>query len=97
MTAYQVDAAEVAAASAAASATAANIRSSVAAMMAQLQALQATWAGGASASFQNVIAGWQATQIQVEDSLESVSVALSQASSTYTDAEAAASSLFAGS
>lgn len=96
MPTYQVNASEVAAGAAAASVTASQIRSSVAAMMAQLQALQGTWAGAASASFQNVIANWQATQIQVEDSLESVSAALSQASATYSDAESAASSLFAG-
>lgn len=95
MTVYQVDAGEVAAASAAAASTASAIRSSVATMMAQLHALQATWAGAASSSFQNVITTWQATQLQVEDSLEAVSTALAQASSTYTEAESAASALFA--
>lgn len=94
MTVYQVDAGEVAAAAGMASTTASSIRSSVAAMMAQLQALQGSWAGAASSSFQNVIAQWQATQIQVEESLNSVSTALAQASATYTEAETAASSLF---
>lgn len=97
MTAYQVDAAEVALGAATASHTALNIRSSVASMMAQLNALQGTWAGTASASFQSVIAQWQATQVQVEASLEAVSTALSQASNAYSEAELSAAALFTGS
>lgn len=96
MTAYQVDAAEVALGAATASQTALNIRSSVASMMAQLNALQGTWAGAASVSFQSVIAQWQATQVQVESSLEAVSAALSQASNAYSEAEASAAALFSG-
>ncbi len=96
MTVYNVDAAQIAAASASANQTADNIRAAVASMMAQLTGLEATWGGAASASFQSVIAQWQATQVQVEAALESVGVALAQASSTYSDAESAATALFAG-
>ncbi len=96
MTIYNVDANEIAAAAHAAGQTAELIRTSVATMMAQLLGLQASWGGAAAASFQEVIAGWQATQAQVEASLESVGGALGAASSTYTEAEAAATALFAG-
>ncbi len=91
---YQVDSEQVALAAANAANTANEVRSSVALMMAQLQALQGSWVGAAAASFQEVIAGWHATQIQVESSLDSVSAALSQASATYSDAEGAATALF---
>ena len=96
MAMYQVDSQEVALAAANATRTAAEIRASVMSMMAQLQALQASWIGGASASFQEVIASWHATQVQVEASLDSVSTALNQASATYSEAEGAATALFAG-
>lgn len=96
MTAFNVDAAQVAAASVSAAQTADAIRSSVAAMMAQLTGLEASWGGAASANFQGVIAQWQATQVQVEAALESVGMALGHASSTYTEAETSAASLFAG-
>ena len=96
MTIYNVDAVEISAASAAANQTADNIRASVATMMTQLLGLEASWGGAASSSFQGVIAQWQATQVQVESSLEAVGAALSQASATYTEAESAAASLFAG-
>lgn len=96
MAMYQVDSQEVALAAANAARTAEEIRTSVMSMMGQLQALQASWVGGASASFQEVLARWHATQVQVEASLDSVSTALTQASATYSDAEGAAAALFAG-
>ncbi len=96
MTIYNVDAGEVAAGAASALQTADAIRSAVSVMMAQLTGLEASWGGAASMSFQSVIAQWQATQVQVEASLESVSAALNQASVTYADAESAATALFAG-
>ncbi len=96
MTAFQVDASEVALGAASAAQTASEISASVALMMTQLQALQGTWMGAASASFQGVIAQWQATQANVEASLQSVSQALQAASATYSDAESQATALFAG-
>ena len=96
MTIYNVDADQISAASVAANQTADTIRASVATMMTQLLGLEASWGGAAATSFQGVIAQWQATQAQVETSLEAVGVALGQASSTYSEAETATSSLFAG-
>lgn len=94
MTVFHVDAEQVAAAAIAANQTADAIRSSVAAMLAELTGLEASWGGTAATSFQEVINQWQATQVQVEAALESVGTALRQASSTYGEAEAAATSLF---
>ncbi len=96
MTMYQVDAQEISLAGANAGQTAIAIRESVNSMMAQLQTLQSSWIGGASASFQSVIADWHATQVQVETSLDNVATALGQASTTYLEAEDNAAALFAG-
>ncbi len=95
MTMFQVDTGEVQAGAAAATQTGQEISASVALMMTQLQALQGSWVGAASASFQSVIAQWQATQAQVETSLQSVSQALQAASVTYSDAESQAHAMFA--
>ena len=55
MTAYAVDAEQIAAASAQACTTASTIRTEVDTMMAQLLALQDTWTGGAQVNFQATI------------------------------------------
>lgn len=96
MTIYQVDSEQLALASGNVAQTAETIRVSVAAMMAQLQALDGSWVGTASSSFQGLIARWHATQIQVEDSLAAVSEALAHASSSYAEAEGASAAMFAG-
>lgn len=96
MSAYQVDSEQIALAATNAAQTGEAIRSSVASMVAQLQALESTWVGAASASFQELLARWHATQLQVEDSLSAVSTALGQASSTYAEAEGAAAAMFRG-
>lgn len=96
MSAFQVDSEEIALAAAGAASTADEIRIAVSSMMTQLQALQGSWVGGASASFQEILLRWHGTQIQVEESLDAVANALSHASATYVDAEGAAASLFAG-
>ncbi len=95
MSVYQVDSQQLVAAGANAAHTAQNIRTQVAAMMAQLNALETSWVGGASASFQALVARWHATQLQVEDSLNAVSNALSHAAGTYTEAESGVAAMFA--
>ena len=94
MTIYNVDADQVALAASTADQSATAIRTEVAGMMSFLQGLEASWGGTASASFQAVIASWQATQVQVEESLTAISGQLSHAATTYTEAETTASSLF---
>lgn len=96
MAVYHVDSEQVAAAAATADQSAATIRAEVTNMMVFLQGLADSWGGAASMQFQGVIQQWQATQIQVEDSLSLISGQLGQAAATYTEAEAAAASFFAG-
>ncbi len=96
MSVYQVDSEQLTSASANVAVSAEAIRSSVAAMMAQLHALEGSWVGGASASFQALITRWHATQQQVEESLDALSSALASASATYVEAESGVASMFAG-
>ena len=93
MTAYAVDAEQIAAASAQACTTASTIRTEVDTMMAQLLALQDTWTGGAQVNFQATITQWQGIQAQTHDAISSQ---MQVAASTYTDAETHSASLFAG-
>ena len=96
MTAYAVDAEQVSAASAQACATASTIRTEVDTLMSQLRALQDSWTGGAQANFQATITQWQGIQAQTHDALDSISTQLQAAATTYADAEAHSSALFAG-
>lgn len=94
MTRYHVDAAEVAAASSLASTSAETIRGEVAAMMGHLTALEGTWQGGAAAAFAGVLDQWRGAQVQVEQALDALTVALSQAAEQYQTAEDTAARLF---
>ncbi len=94
MTRYHVDAAEVASASALASGSASTIRSEVAAMMGHLTALEGSWQGGAAAAFTGVLEQWRGAQVQVEEALDALTHALSQAAEQYQTAEDTAARLF---
>lgn len=96
MAVFHVDSEQVAAAAATADQSAATIRTEVASMMAFLQGLADSWGGAAALQFQGVIQQWQATQVQVENSLSMISGQLGQAAATYSEAEASAASFFAG-
>ena len=96
MTAYAVDAEQVSAASAQACATASTIRTEVDTLMSQLLALQDSWTGGAQANFQATITQWQGIQEQTHDALDSISTQLQAEATTYADAEAHSSAMFAG-
>ncbi|MDO5034594.1 MAG: WXG100 family type VII secretion target [Actinomycetaceae bacterium] len=95
MTVFYVDPAEVARASAMVRASADALRSEVAAMMAHLDALQASWSGTASAQFAEVAANWRSTQVLVEQSLDEIGLQLATAASAYSDAESQTTALFA--
>ncbi|MFN3867074.1 MAG: WXG100 family type VII secretion target [Demequina sp.] len=95
MTRYHVDAAEVASASALAAGSAQTIRGEVAAMMGHLTALEGSWQGGAATAFAGVLDQWRSAQVQVEQALEALTVALSHAAEQYQSAEDAAARLFA--
>lgn len=94
MTRYHVDAAEVASASTLAARSSDTIRTEVAAMMAHLTALQGSWQGGAASAFAGVLDQWRGAQVQVEQALDSLTVALSQAAQEYQTAEDSAARLF---
>ncbi|WP_062136228.1 WXG100 family type VII secretion target [Demequina aestuarii] len=94
MTRYHVDAAEVAHASSRASASAETIRGEVAAMMGHLTALEGSWQGGAATAFAGVLDQWRGAQVQVEQALDALTVALSQAAEHYQSAEDTAARLF---
>ena len=96
MTAYAVDAEQIAAASAQACTTASTIRTEVDTMMAQLLALQDSWTGGAQVNFQATITQWQSIQAQTHDALDAISSQMQVAAATYADAETHSASLFAG-
>ena len=94
MAVFQVDSEQVNLAAATANQSSLSIQAEVARMMAILRGLEGTWAGAASASFQALIEQWRLTQVQVEDSLRAISTQLNAAAQTYSDAEAAAASMF---
>ena len=91
---YHVDSEQVAASAANVAATASAIRDQVAAMMANLLALQDTWGGVAAANFADCTSQWRITQAQVEASLDSISTQLATAASVYSEAEAQSMALF---
>ncbi|HZK04472.1 MAG TPA: WXG100 family type VII secretion target [Actinomycetaceae bacterium] len=92
---YSVDSAAVALAATRARATSAAIHSEVTAMMAHLLALQSSWTGSASIAFDELARRWQLVQVQVETSLDQISVALDSAAATYAETESAAARMFA--
>ncbi|WP_026459921.1 WXG100 family type VII secretion target [Schaalia suimastitidis] len=95
MAVFSVDSQRVAASAAHVSTTAERIRQEVATMMADLLDLQASWQGVAQASCASAVEQWQATQVYVEQALDTISVQLHSAAQTYSEAEAHTASLFA--
>ncbi|WP_430647716.1 WXG100 family type VII secretion target [Agromyces sp. GXS1127] len=94
MTRYQVDSEQVHAATQSMQGTIGRIQSEVAALMAQLTGLQASWSGQASAAFQAAVGDWRATQQHVEQSLAALNQALGAAALHYGDVEQANARLF---
>lgn len=95
MSRYVVDSDAIDSARAAAHATVGRIQTDVAALLGQLQALEGSWTGGASVAFQGVVTTWRGTQLQVEESLRQITIALQQAGQQYADVESANTRLFA--
>ncbi|BDZ42652.1 ESAT-6-like protein [Paraoerskovia sediminicola] len=94
MSTFEVDSARVAQAGTAVNGSVTVIRSEVAAMMRHLQDLQTVWRGSASTAFTGLMAQWQATQVQVEASLDDITAALGNAAQTYEEAETANARMF---
>lgn len=94
MSTYQVDSEQLRAATQTAQATMERIRAEVGGLMGQLTGLQSSWSGQASAAFQAAAAQWRATQLQVEQSLESLNHALGASATQYLEVEQANARLF---
>lgn len=95
MSVFHVDPAEVARCSTLVRSSAETLRAEVQAMMSHITALEASWSGVASSQFSAVATQWRATQAQVEQSLDEIGTQMAIAASTYQDAEAQTSALFA--
>lgn len=94
MSHYRVDTTEISASSAAVSQSVNSIRQAVNSMFTNLNNLQSVWHGSAAQQFGIVADQWRASQHRMEESLEGIQNALSQASSVYTEAENRAQALF---
>ena len=87
MSQYQVDSEAVSASASSIRSTIERIQADVAAMHGQLTSLEGSWTGQAAVAFQAVVADWRGTQTRVEESLTSITQALSAAAQTYADVE----------
>ncbi len=94
MTRYQVDSEAVLSATGTVRASIGRIQAEVGGLHAQLTNLQGSWSGQAATAFQSVISEWRATQQRVEESLEGINQALTQAGQQYADIEQANARLF---
>lgn len=95
MTSYQVDSEAVLNATAAARASGERIQAEVAGLYNQLTQLQGSWSGQAATAFQGIITEWRSTQHRVEENLDAINQALSQAGRQYAEIEQANTRLFA--
>jgi early secretory antigenic target protein ESAT-6 len=87
MSQYQVDSEAVSASASSIRSTIERIQADVAAMHSQLTSLEGSWTGQAAVAFQAVVLDWRGTQTRVEESLASITQALSAAATTYADVE----------
>jgi WXG100 family type VII secretion target len=94
MTRYQVDSDAVAAATGSVRASIGRLQGEVSGLHGQLVALQGSWTGQASGSFQGVVTDWKATQARVEESLALIGHALDTAGRQYAEVEAQNARLF---
>ncbi|TCD53622.1 WXG100 family type VII secretion target [Alloscardovia theropitheci] len=91
---YHVDSERISNASIAINNTADQIRSAVTVMYSQLSELEGSWQGTSANQFSTVITDWRNAQNSIENSLQSIQQALSQAAVLYSDAETQAGQLF---
>lgn len=94
MSSYQVNSEQIATASAGVRRSMSTISAEVASLMTQLRSLQSSWTGAAAGAFATVAQQWEATQKQVETSLNSINVALTTAGQNYAAAEENALRMF---
>ena len=94
MAQFQVDSDRIQQAAGAVGTSVQAIRDAVNGMYANLQQLQSVWTGSASVQFASTAQQWRAAQQQMEQSLQSIQLAMQQASNVYLDAETQAAALF---
>lgn len=94
MSVFTVDTDAVGAAQSAALATMERLHTDAATLATQLTQLQSSWVGTASNAFQSCAEQWRGTQLQVEQSLESIGRSLGSAATQYAEADQYSASLF---
>lgn len=87
MTRYQVDSEAVLSATGSARASIDRIQGEVNALLGQLVSLQDSWSGAAASAFQGVVTEWRATQLRVEENMNSINQALSVVGQQYAETE----------
>lgn len=76
-------------------ATMARMRADGDSINAQLQQLGSNWTGQASMAFQGVLGEWRGTQMQLNESFDSIGQALGAAGNQYAEVELANARMFA--
>ncbi|WP_159501319.1 WXG100 family type VII secretion target [Microbacterium sp. 18062] len=94
MAVFSVDSDAVFTATTAIRGTVDRLQSESTSLMAQLNALQASWTGAASGLFQGSVEQWRGAQRTVEDALATINLALTAAGQQYAEVEQANMSLF---
>ncbi|MCS4484768.1 WXG100 family type VII secretion target [Gleimia sp. 6138-11-ORH1] len=94
MSVFHVNIAEVSRTSALVHASVESVRTEVATLMANLNALEASWSGQAAVQFHQLTQEWQTTQSQVEAALDEIGSRLQLAANQYAEAETQATGLF---
>ena len=95
MASFTVDTAQVSSSATDVARISEEVETTVASMMSRLVSLQNEWQGDASASFQDLINDWRATQRTVKESLDEIGNALTQASDQYSTTESGVRGLMA--
>ena len=71
-----------------------RVRLEVSTLTAGLAALQDTWSGDASVSFQTIVQQWRSTQLLVEEQISGIATALAAAGAGYDGVETDARRMF---
>src|SRR3954471_6852487 len=91
---FTVDSEAVFAAQSAVTSTIPRVQADVAALLAQLHALQDSWGGSAAVAFQGVVAEWQGTQARVGEALAAINEPLGAGGRQYLEVEESNARLF---
>ena len=94
MTHFSVDSEQVLAANTNIQSTISRLSAEADSLLAQLQALQGSWTGVASNSFQELVIRWRATATTVDAQLSELGTALGIAAAQYAEIEFANQRLF---